>query len=92
MEVAFKMNRKINWKEIFVDWERSGLSVTAYCKTNHISVSAFYRNKPLSEEKNDDISFSPVVISQDERISFTVNDVKITCNRHDLVFIMEAIK
>lgn len=39
------MTQRRNWKAVFDDWEASNLPISIYCKTNHISTSAFYKNK-----------------------------------------------
>lgn len=85
------MAQRRNWKAVFDEWQASNLPISIYCKTNHISTSAFYKNKRLLDQE-DDLTFTPVVIKQNETISFTVNNLHITCDRSDLVFIMETIK
>lgn len=39
------MKEKRDWDQVFKDWESSGKTIKDYCKGNHISVAAFYKNK-----------------------------------------------
>lgn len=39
------MAKRRNWKQVLLDQERSGLSITAYCKQHNISSTSFYQSR-----------------------------------------------
>ena len=89
------MGEKVNWTQVYKDWEASGLSVKTYCTTNHICISSFYKNKHVlndQEADNDDKAFQPISIIEQETITFTINGVNITCNRNDISVFMEIFR
>lgn len=90
------MKGKRDWDQVFKNCEASGMTITDYCKSNHISLSAFYKNKKLLNDQpgNDaaDRTFTQINIHEPETITFTINDITITCNRNDVHFILETFR
>src|SRR3990167_2416015 len=77
------------WKEIIRDWEKSGLSKHAYCKSNGLSIRMFYlREKQLNPHLPRKTSHMKAV----ERWAVIVEDWQKSglskfayCNKHRLV-------
>jgi len=69
------------------------MPIKNYCKDNHISVAAFYRNKKvLDVEEVTCGSFTQIVVEEPETITFTINDITISCNRSDIQVFLEAFR
>ena len=88
------MSEKRNWDQVFKDCEASGMTIADFCKENHISVAAFYKNKKaLRDNESNDVTFTQINIQEpEETITFTINDITITCNRKDVFVFLEAFK
>lgn len=90
------MKEKRDWNQVFKEWEASGMTVTDYCKDRHISVAAFYKNKKVLKNKEDDqpieVAFTRINVQELDSITFAINDIIITCNRNDVQVFLEAFK
>ena len=90
------MKEKRDWDQVFKDWESSGKTIKDYCKGNHISVAAFYKNKRVLNDQEvtetTDGSFTQINIKEPETITFTINDITITCNRTDVQVFLEVFR
>ena len=52
------------WKEIFADWEKSGLTLNAYCKAKKLTPSSIYKWK----QKINNPNFIPPEVKQAEKL------------------------
>ena len=60
------MTTKKHWMKIVGKWQKSGLSQTAFCKTNRINLNTFYSWKNrLRKQTASGNSFIPVDISEE---------------------------
>lgn len=91
------MKEKRDWDQIFKDWEASGMPINDFCKDRQISVSGFYKNKKVlrNQDKTEtsERTFTQINIQEpDPTITFTINDITITCNRKDVQVFLEAFR
>lgn len=73
------MYHKNDWLRIFDQQEKSGLSISAYCRANNISGSAFHNARKRYESDMDAACrLVPVVVEDDpETIDVVVNGLEI---------------
>ena len=93
----FFVSEKRNWDQVFKDCEASGMTIADFCNEHHISVAAFYKNKKALRDKEDnesnDVTFTQINIQEpEETITFTINDITITCNRKDVHVFLEVFR
>lgn len=90
------MKEKRDWNQVVKDYEASGMSVKEFCKENHISMVAFYKNKKIlkNDESTENIeeTFTQINIQDPDLITFTINGIDITCDRSDVRVFLEAVK
>ena len=60
-------------------------------------MAAFYKNKKALRDKEDnesnDVTFTQINIQEpEETITFTINDITITCNRKDVHVFLEVFR
>lgn len=77
------------WKEVIEDQKASGLPIKKYCQQNHICVSSFYKYKALITEEES--SFLPVVVNDDEMIDFKIDHHHISCSKQHVKVILENL-
>lgn len=85
------MKTNKDWDKIIREWESSDTSVESFCKQQQIATSTFYKHRKKLKQNNEN-AFESVAIRQNERISFVINGVHITCDHHDIAAILEAVK
>lgn len=85
------MKTNKDWDKIICEWENSDLSVESFCKEQQIATSTFYKHRKKLKQNNENV-FEPVVIKQNDTVSFIVNGVHITCDHHDIAAILGAVK
>lgn len=68
------------WQQLIDQQHKSGLTIARFCKEHQISESCFYRKKREVQQKQHENVLIPVVadiLNDDEKISFSLNGLKL---------------
>jgi transposase len=66
--------REQHWQRVLARWQRSGLSVRAFCQQHQLSVPSFYWwRRKLQGRDPDKVNFLPVQVITEEGVSPTVD-------------------
>ena len=68
--------KDLDWAQIIVDWQRSGLSQTEFCKRHHYHFNSFsyQRGKYLKQNKKPSMAFSELTPTV-ERTNLSMSDI-----------------
>jgi hypothetical protein len=56
---------EINWSQIILEWEQSGLAQPEFCRQRHISYNSFSYQRNKHNKKNKPIKFAKIDIAND---------------------------
>ena len=58
---------ELNWDQIMLDWEKSGLTKPEFCRQQNIAFNSFSYQRNKRHTKNKPMSFSKISISSDPK-------------------------
>lgn len=74
------------WKQRLLSFQSSGLSVTEWCKENHVAPPTFYYWKSRLEKEHDDMKPSFVEVTPTEKNVVTTKSHRVSISWNDLHF------